>query len=264
MNEVIRLFLAAAIVGFVTSGLRIRFDRFFLILLLLLLIGKSIFDSVNIFLWVLIFGAAYVLLQNFSKISAMPEKDLMKMLIMIPTLTAIATFAGSYLYSISSAGVLTTTLGVLAVLYGLRLIIIHFKEHEFNYTAPQKAFQLFCSLFGPLLSGLSIGFIGTSLKPLKIPFAVKLGKMNMQKVYLGNTMTAFFAAFFAIIWHYSLFAPPIGESINLLNSLLYGSALWALTHYFSAITDLFFKDGWRKSFQIVIGIILLIVSIRLF
>ena len=263
MGEVARLFSAAAIVGFVTAGLRIRFDRFFLIILLLLLMGKTIFASVNIFLWVLIFGAAYVLLQNFSKISAMPKKDLGKMLIMIPTLTAIATFIGSYLYSLSSAGVLTATLGVLAVLYGLRLILIHFKEHELNQTSPNKSFQLFCSLFGPLLSGLSIGFIGTSLKPLKIPFAVKLGKMNMQKVYLGNTMTAFFASFFAIIWHNALFAST-GENINLLNSLLYGAAFWALTHYFAEITDLFFKDRWRKGFQITIGIILLIVSIKLF
>ncbi|MBW6485638.1 MAG: hypothetical protein K0B01_05735 [Syntrophobacterales bacterium] len=29
------------------------------------------------------------------------------------------------------------------------------------------------------------------MKALKIPFAVKVGKLNMQKVYLGNTMTAF-------------------------------------------------------------------------
>lgn len=260
--EIVRLLLATAIVGFVTAGLRIKFDRFFVIILLFLLIGKTIFASVNIYLWVILFGAVHILLQNFSKIKAMPKKDLTKMLIMIPTLTAAATFAGSYLYAIASARVLVVALGVLAALYGLRLVLIHFKEHEFNYTAPNKGFQLFCSLFGPLLSGLSIGFIGTSLKALKIPFAVKVGKLNLQKVYLGNTMTTFFAASFAILWHNSLFANS-GDNISLLNSLLYGSAFWTLTHYFSEITDLFFKNEWRKGFQITIGIILVLVSFKL-
>jgi uncharacterized membrane protein YfcA len=226
------------------------------------MVVKTIFVSVTIFLWVILFGALYVLLQNFGKIKGMPRKDLTKMLIMIPTLTAIGTLAGSYLFSLASARALILTLGILALLYGARLLLIHFKESELNYTAPNKPFQLFCSLFGPLLSGLSIGFIGTSLKPLKIPFAVRLGKLNMQKVYLGNAMTVFFASSFAILWHHSLF-PNRGDAISLLNSLLYGSAFWALTHFFSEITDLFFQNGWRKGFQVIIGITLVLVSFKL-
>ncbi|OQY39262.1 MAG: hypothetical protein B6229_04250 [Spirochaetaceae bacterium 4572_7] len=131
----------------------------------------------------------------------MPKKDLTKMLIMIPVLTAAASFGGSYLFSISSAKVLTTTLAILAVSYGLRLIFIHFKKHELNHTNPSKGIQVICSIFGPIISGISLGFIGSSLKPLKLSFAVKLGKMNMQ---------------------------------------------------------------WRKVFQVIIGIVLLFVSIRLF
>ena len=262
MSEVGKLFLATFIVGLVTSGLRIRFDRFFAILLLMFIMGKTIFASINIFLWIILFGALYVLLTNINKILAMPKKDLAKRLTMIPLLTAIATLVGSYFYSSASARVLSITLGILAVLYGLRLIFIHFNEHELKYNEPRKGFEPFCALFGPLVSGLSLGFVGTSLKPLKIPFAVKLGKMNMQKVYLGNTITAFFASLFAIIWHNAFFAASGG--ISLLDSILYGAAFWTLTHYFAEITNLFFKDSWRKPFQILIGIVLLAASLKLF
>jgi len=63
--------LTILIVGIVTAGLKIRFDRFFVILLLLFLFGKSINQSIDIFLWVIVLGAASILLQNRLEISKM-------------------------------------------------------------------------------------------------------------------------------------------------------------------------------------------------
>jgi len=50
---IIEFILTILIVGFVTAGLNIRFDRFFTILLLLFIFGMSITSAINIFLWVI-------------------------------------------------------------------------------------------------------------------------------------------------------------------------------------------------------------------
>ncbi|RKX74569.1 MAG: hypothetical protein DRP60_10075, partial [Spirochaetes bacterium] len=65
--------LTILIVGFVTAGLTIRFDRFFTILLLLFLFKYSIFDSVNIFLWIIMLGALMILLENKEKLASLPK-----------------------------------------------------------------------------------------------------------------------------------------------------------------------------------------------
>ena len=254
--------LTIFIVGFVTAGINIRFDRFFTILLLLFIFKLNIFQAVDVFLWVIMLGALMILLHNAKTIMHMPTKNKLKFFVYVPIMTLIASLIGSYAFSIASQTILIGTLGVLAVLYGIRLMIIHFEEYEHKFEEGHALITKICGLLGPLVSGFFIGFIGTSLKPLKIPFAVKIGKMNIKKTYLGNTITAFFASFFAIIWHLVLI-PSYGITA-LYQNLLLGMALWAGIHYVFEITNLFFKDKWRKLFQIAIGFILLLVSLRVF
>jgi hypothetical protein len=115
-------------------------------------------------------------------------------------------------------------------------------------------------LFGPIVSGFFAGFIGTTLKPLKIPFAVKIGKMNMGQVYLGNTITAFYASFFAIILH-SFY---LKQNAMTMNDVFLGIGLWVMIHIVFELTQKFFKDKWRKPFQIFIGLVLIIVAFKFF
>ena len=255
--------LTILIVGFVTSGLVIKFDRFFTILLLLFIFKLTIFEAINIFLWVIMLGALMIVLNNKDKISSLSKSMKIKLFVMIPIFTLIATFFGTLLFSISSQAVLIIILGTLAILYGLRLVFVHFKSHELDLQNDEHpVFAKICGLFGPILSGFSIGLTGTSLKPLKIPFAIKIGKMNLKKVYLGNTITTFFASLFAIMWH---FFYTSGMTINIFyGQMILGAALWTGIHYMSEITDLFFKHKWRKAFQILIGVILILASIKIF
>ena len=181
-----------------------------------------------------------------------------KFLTVVPMLALIGVFFGTLIFAVISAHVLTITIGALALLYGLRLIFIHFKPHEFEYKNEKPIYQKICGLFGPVVSGFFIGLVGTSLKPLKIPFAVKAGKMNLNQVYLGNTITAFFASLFAIILH-SFY---LGQNAMTGGYALLGSGLWLAIHISYIITDNFFKDSWRKPFQIAIGIILVIVAFK--
>ncbi len=257
-----QFFLLVLIVGFVTAGLTIRFDRFFTILLLLFIFGLNIKTSINIFLWVIMAGALMILLQNRAKIAQLPSKMKSKLFVLIPIFTFIASFLGSLLFIRLGDGALIIILGVLAILYGLRLMFIHFQKHELEFEQGHPTITKICGLLGPWISGFSIGLVGTSLKPLKIPFAIKVGKMNIKQVYLGNTVTTFFSSLFAIFWHFYL---NNKNDLNLFyNNLILGLALWTGIHYIYELTEIVFPQKWKKSFQILIGLILLIASIKIF
>jgi len=259
---IIEFLLTILIVGFVTAGLNIKFDRFFTILLLLFIFGLSISEAINIFLWVIMLGALMIILHNKNTISSLPKDMKIKLFVIIPLLTLVASFFGSWLFSISSSTALIIILGILAILYGLRLVFIHFKKHELDLQKEHPVIAKICRLFGPILSGFSIGLVGTSLKPLKIPFAIKIGKMNAKKVYLGNTITTFFGSIFAIMWHFFF---TTGMTINIFyEQMILGAALWTGMHYMFEITNLCFKNKWRKVFQILIGVILILMSIKIF
>ncbi len=250
------------IVGIVTAGIGVRFDRFFTILLLIFFFSKGILEGVDILLWIVLFGTAMILLENKEAIFKMEKKMKIKMFMVVPLITAVSTLLGSYLFSISPKSALIIALGVIAVLYGIRLIFIHFSEDEFTYENEHPHFVKFCGWFGPIISGFFLGFIGTSLKPLKIPLAVKIGKMNMKQVYFGNTVTAFFSSAFALIWHNGVFSKELTQVK--FEYFLLAAGLWTGMHYVAEISNLLIKRSWRKYIQIVVGIVLSIVSIKVF
>lgn len=259
---IIQFLAVIFIVGIVTAGLTIRFDRFFTILLLLFIFGMDIKSAIDVFLWVIMLGALMVILQNKSLIAKIPKKKKIKLFVMIPIFTLIASLIGSLLFIRVSPSILLITLGILAILYGLRLMIIHFQEHELKFEKGHPQITKACGLIGPWISGFFIGFIGTSLKPLKIPFAVKIGKMNIKEVYLGNTITTFLASSFAIVWHYVLSNNQ--DTTSYYQIMLLGMALWTGIHYIYEITETIFPQKWKKGFQILIGLILILVSVKIF
>ena len=261
MFPLLAFLLTIIIVGFVTAGLNIRFDRFFTILLLIFLFNLPVHEAVNVFLWVIMLGALYIILENKSKIAKLPKQMKIKLFIIIPIFTAIASLLGTLAYIYSSDKILLLILAILALFYGLRLIFIHFSEAEMKFEKGHPLITKLCGLLGPWISGFFLGFIGTSLKPLKIPFAVKIGKMNIKQVYLGNVITAFFASAFAIVWHLLFYNVSPTKTYN---ELLLGMALWAGIHFVFEITNLLFPNKFRKLFQIIIGLTLTAVSIKLY
>jgi len=109
--------LTILIVGFVTAGLNIRFDRFFTILLLLFIFGLGITDAISIFLWVIMLGSLMIILNNKENISNVPKQKKIKLFVLIPLFTLIASFIGSLIFIRSSKFILLATLGILAILY---------------------------------------------------------------------------------------------------------------------------------------------------
>jgi len=259
MTPILSFFTIALIVGFVTAGIKIQFDRFFAIILLVSLMRLPIAQAIDVFLWIVFLSAAFVLWKNREKIKAMPAQNKKKFLTLVPLLALIGVSLGSWLFFAVSAKALLATLGILALLYGLRLILVHFKPHEFEYKNEKPAYLKICGFFGPIVSGFFAGFVGTTLKPLKIPFAVKIGRMNMGQVYLGNTITALYSSFFAILLHGLHSTSALAMTAN---SALMGIPLWLAIHVVFEVTQLFFRDRWRKPFQIAIGIVLVVVAFK--
>ncbi len=259
---IINFVIITVVVGIVTSGIKIRFDRFFTILMLMFVAGETISDAVNIFLWVIMLGALMVILDNKDKIAQLPKPMKIKLFGIIPVFTLLASFIGSWLFINLTPNTLILILGVLSILFGLRLIFIHFKPYEMNYEEGHPVITKLCGLFGPWLSGFFIGLIGTSLKPLKISFAIKVGKMNIKKVYLGNVITTFFASIFSLFWHFILSKNP--NSTIFYEQMIFGMAVWTGIHYIYELTNIYFKTKWQKVFQIIIGIALVLVSIKIF
>ena len=260
-NVVLSFLIITLVVGIVTAFLNIRFDRFFVILMLFMVGGFTIRQSINIGLFIILFGALVIIYQNFDNILLMLNKK-KSILITTPTIVLIFSLLGTYLYMIYSDSILIFTLGILALLYGFRLTFVHFNEMDFRRVSKNIGFQKFCSFVGPAISGFSLGFIGTSLKPLKIPFGVKLGKLNMKQVYVGNVITAFYATIFTIVFH-SIASTKKALIIN-YNFLIIALALWISIHITSEITNRVIKDEYRMPFQVLIGIILIFVSFKLF
>jgi uncharacterized membrane protein YfcA len=204
-------------------------------------------------------GAGYVLFKNRTKLYALPASNKKKFLSIIPFIAFLGAFVGTALLRVVDGATLRVLFGLIALLNGLGLMFIHFGTHELEYKNEKPAYVKFCGLFGPLVSGFFTGFLGTTLKQLKVPFAVRAGRMNLQQVYLGNTVTAFFAALFAILLH--IYYLPLGISMTTRDFLL-GVFLWAMIHVVFEFTQRFFKNSWRKPFQIFIGALLLLAAFR--
>ncbi len=263
MDNVLTPFiLTSLIVGFVTAGLNIRFDRFFTILLLLFLFKFPVKYAINVFLWIIFLGSLTVILNNKDNIIKIPTKFKFNLFVIVPLLTLFSSLAGSLLFFTLSQRTLIVILAILAFIYGLRLVFVHFNEEDLKNKEPNNIIMKLCRIFGPVITGFFIGLVGTSLKPVKIPLGVKLGKMNLKQVYLGNVITAFFSSLFSIIWHY-LFNTNLNTTY-IYETIILGSSLWTFIHFISEITNIFFKEKWRKTFQIIIGILLILVSIKLF
>lgn len=249
-------------VGIITAFIGAKYDRFFILLLIIFLFGNNIGQGVEILLWTIFFGSGMILTENKEKITGLPKKMKIKLFGLIPLLALLPSLLGAYLFSISSSRVLLAVLSLITLLYALRMIFVHFKSEEMNYPTTPSKFQKMCGLFGPIISAFTLGYIGTSIKTLKIPFAVKVGKLNIKQVYFGNAFSAFAGSGLALIWHNILFAKQ-DLNFSFEHYFLMAAAIWAAIHFIAKLSSTFIKPNWQKWAQIVVGVGLLVAFVKL-
>lgn len=151
MISIFSFVIIGLIVGTVTAFLSIRSDRFFTILLLLFIAGLSIKESIDLFLWIIFIGSATMLLMNKDSLMRIPRENKIKFLTLIPLLAFIAVFLGTLLFINVNSIVLLCVLGIITIIYGLRMIFIHFNEYDYKEKDAKPVIQKLCGFLGPIL-----------------------------------------------------------------------------------------------------------------
>lgn len=166
---------AAVVVGFVTASIQSWVDRFFLVIMLIGLVGFPISDAISINLLVVSLSALMIVLRQTDVLVAVRQDW---------TLIAIPAVIGAMLgrvisFSISPA-VLTIILGIYAILAGIRLAVIR--------PLPEKAIKAHPAWISPISFGASLltGVLSAGGKVFQIPlYNAAIGRHPKQAYSLA-------------------------------------------------------------------------------
>lgn len=167
--------LAAVIVGFVTASIQSWVDRFFLVILLISIVGLSIQESVTINLIVVSLAALMMLLRQTDVLTSVRQD--WALVIISATVGAIL---GRVIGLNVSARVLMTLLGIYALLAGLRLAFIR--------PLPEKETKAHPAWLAPIAFGASLltGLLSAGAKVFQVPlFNIALGRHPKQAYALA-------------------------------------------------------------------------------
>ena len=187
----LRGLLAALIVGFVTASIRSWVDRVFLVIMLTGIVGLPIVQAIEINLLVVSLAALTALLRQRKQLhGAVPPGSHEWLLITIPAV--LGGVVGRLLANQLKPAVLLGTLGIYAILVGLRIFIIK--------PLSEKETKAHPSWFVPvsLGSGLLTGIISAGGKPFAVPLYNNAMGHHPQKAYALATVAVVSAAWAAL------------------------------------------------------------------
>ncbi|MEM3408139.1 MAG: TSUP family transporter [Candidatus Micrarchaeia archaeon] len=253
MLDIFTIFIIGLISGIITAALSIRADRFFIILLLISIAGLSSKSAVQTFFFVAFFSVILYLMVNYNNILA-TIKNRNYNLHLIVLIIIIFSLIGSYMFSIISDNFLRIILGIVAILYGIRILLIKINQ---NINLKEIYDDNFCKVFGPAISALSVSLIGTSLKPLKIPYVVNLRNIKRESAYTASIFIFFLSLTFSIIFHYTF------TGIDFENTVPLAFLLFVFVTLTFEFANKILTEKIRSQIHFIIGSILLIVGTRL-
>jgi len=189
--------LAGLIVGFVTASIKSWVDRFFLVILLVSMMQIPIHQAVSVNLIVVALAALMMALRQRQVLASVKEDWAM---IIIPSI--LGGMLGRLLSLQVSAKVLLGTLGVYAILVGLRLVLIK--------PLPEKETQAHPAWQAPVafLAGGLTGLLSAGGKPFKVPVYNWLLGHHPQRAYALASVGVATAAWSALLTQFA-----VGESV---------------------------------------------------
>lgn len=167
--------LAALIVGFVTASIQSWVDRFFLVIMLVGIVGLPIQEAVTVNLMVVSLAALMMALRQ-TEVLASVRADWA--LVIIPAI--VGAVLGRVIGLNLSAQVLTILLGTYALLAGLRILFIR--------PLPEKETQAHPAWLAPVAFGASLltGLLSAGAKVFQVPlFNLALGRHPKQAYALA-------------------------------------------------------------------------------
>ncbi len=213
----LKALLGALIVGFVTASIQSWVDRFFLVILLVSLVGLPIQDVVTINLIVVSLAALMMLLRQTEILTSVRQDW---PLVVVPA--AVGAVLGRVISLNVSANVLMILLGIYAVLAGLRLAFIR--------PLPEKDTQAHPAWLAPIafVAALLTGLLSAGAKVFQVPlFNIALGR-HPKQAYALAALSVSVSAPLALATQISLGAALTASQILLalyLFALIVGVAL---------------------------------------
>lgn len=241
--------IAAIIVGFVTSSIRSWIDRVFLVIMLVTIVGLPINEAIQVNLLVLAFSALFHILRNGKQLkNAVPAGSSEWLIIVISAI--IGGITGRLINSITGPAVLMVTLGVYAILVGLRILFIKpISEKEIK---AHPALLSPVSLAGGFLSGL----ISAGGKPFIVPAYNNAMGHHPKRAYALASLGVVAGAFASILTQAAL---PSSFSADQLLLALYEFILVTLI---ALLVNKFWTEKLAKIVNLTIAPILMLVGIK--
>jgi uncharacterized membrane protein YfcA len=237
--------LAALIVGFVTASIQSWVDRFFLVILLISIVGLPARDAVTINLIVVSLAALMMALRQTDVLVSVRQDWA---LVVIPAV--VGAVLGRVVGLNISANVLMVLLGIYAILAGLRLAFIR--------PLPEKETQAHPAWLAPIAFGASIlmGLFSAGAKVFQVPlFNITLGR-HPKQAYALAALSVTVAAPAAL-------ATQIGLGATLTTSqILLALYLFALIAGVALIVQRFWTPKLNQIVTWIIAPILVLVGIR--
>jgi uncharacterized membrane protein YfcA len=175
---VLKAILAALIVGFVTASIKINMDRFFLVILLLFLVGLPFQEAILINLLVVLSAAVILFYRQSQGLRKLPRHYLPAVVVS----SAVGGLAGRALGLALPQTVLLILFGVYAIGVGLRLVLVKMDPKAAGPCPPGRLTPLF------LCFGLVAGLLSAGGKPFKVPILNRAFGFSPPMAYMLSTV----------------------------------------------------------------------------
>ncbi len=237
--------LAALIVGFVTASIQSWVDRFFLVILIISVVGLPVTDAITINLIVVSLAALMLALRQTEVLTSVRGDW---PLVIIPAV--VGAMLGRVLALALPPAVLTVLLGIYAILAGLRLALIR--------PLPEKETKAHPSWLAPIAFGAAIlmGLLSAGGKVFQVPlYNAALGR-HPKQAYALAALSISAAAPLAL-------ATQVGMGVALTTTqVLMALYLFALTTGVALVVQRFWTPQLNKIVTWIIAPILVLVGIR--
>ena len=237
--------LAAVIVGFVTASIQSWVDRFFLLILLMGIVGLSLTDAIPINLIVVSLAALMLALRQ-TEVLVSVRQDWP--LVIIPA--AVGAILGRVLALSLAPALLTVVLGIYAILAGLRLAFIH--------PLPEKETPAHPAWVAPISFGASLltGLIAAGGKVFQVPlYNAAIGR-HPKQAYALAALSVSVAAPVALATQVSL-----GIALTALQ-VLFALYLFAIIVGVALLVQRFWTQALNRWVTWIISPILALVGAR--
>lgn len=237
--------LAALIVGFVTASIQSWVDRFFLVIMLVGIVGLPIQEAVTVNLMVVSLAALMMALRQTEVLASVRDDWA---LVIIPAI--VGAVLGRVIGLNISAQILTILLGTYALLAGVRILFIR--------PLPEKETKAHPAWLAPVAFGASLltGLLSAGAKVFQVPlFNLALGR-HPKQAYALAALGVSVAAPVALATQIGLGAFPTS------NQILLALYLFVLIVGVALVVKRFWTPKLNQVVNWIISPVLILVGVR--